>query len=165
MTLPHMAIFIALLGCAVFAFGKLLASLGIGGKPIPRVERADLMTKAERRVIAYVEAALPRARIHAQVSMGALMKPARGLDRRTSTITRNRFSSKRVDFVAEDRETGAIIAIIELDDRTHNASNDRWRDNLTSSAGYKTIRLPAGEHHTHETVRNRILHSLSNPAK
>lgn len=128
----------------------------MGGRAIPRVRRAPLMTNAERRVIAYIEDALPGARIHAQVSMGAIMQPARGLDPRSATITRNRFSSKRVDFLAEDRATGEVIAIIELDDWSHNSANDTWRDRMTARAGYQTIRLPNGERHTRETVRRRI---------
>lgn len=127
-----------------------------GGRSIPRVRRAPLMTNAERRVIAYIEDALPGARIHAQVSMGAIMQPARGLDPRAATITRNRFSSKRVDFLAEDRVTGEVIAIIELDDWSHNSSNDRWRDRMTARAGYRTIRLPSGERHSRDSVRQRI---------
>lgn len=141
---------------ALWCAKALLKSLGMGFRPIPRVSPAPLMTNAERRVIVYIERALPQARIHAQVSMGAILKPAPGMDRRTSTITRNRFSSKRLDFVAEDKATGQIIAIIELDDWSHDAGNDNWRDRMTGSAGYRTIRLPNGERHSAQTVKARI---------
>lgn len=148
---------ILIVAIGAIAFLTFRALMGaIGGKSIPQVRKAPLMTKAERRVIGYVEAALPHARIHAQVSMGAIMQPAQGMDRRSATITRNRFSSKRVDFLAEDRATGAIIAIIELDDWSHNAANDKWRDGMTRRAGYRTIRLPANERATAQSVRERI---------
>lgn len=119
---------------------------------LPNVDPSPLMTPAERNVIGHIEAALPTARIHAQVSMGAFLKPRRGLDRSQAQTVRNRFSSKRVDFIAEDRNTGNIIAIIELDDRSHRPEADRDRDRMTRSAGYRTIRLPAGKQHTRQSV-------------
>ena len=61
------------------------------------------MTKRERIVCGFIEQAIPSARVHAQVSMGAILQPARGLDRSRATSVRNRFSSKRVDFLLEDR--------------------------------------------------------------
>lgn len=131
------------------------------GRSVPQVRPVPLMTPAERRVMGYIEQVLPQARVHAQVSMGAIMQPSRGLGAREATIARNRFSSKRLDFVAEHRVSGEIIAIIELDDRTHNRRNDAWRDRLTASAGYRTIRLPAGERQTLETVHRHILAALS----
>lgn len=152
----------AVLGLVAFVcLRQAWAGMGLFGKPIPRVRANALMTNAERRVIVYIEQALPDARIHAQVSMGAILRPALCMDPRTATITRNRFSSKRVDFVAEDRATGAVIAIIELDDWSHNHANDTWRDRLTARAGYTTIRLPAGERHTPASVRARIEAGLS----
>ncbi|WP_457350897.1 DUF2726 domain-containing protein [Sphingomonas sp. UYP23] len=58
--------------------------------------------------------------------------------------TRYKFSSKIVDFVIEDRASGAILALVELDDRSHDAARDRQRDAMTASAGYRTVRLHAG---------------------
>ncbi len=63
------------------------------------------------------------------------------------------------DFLLEDRASGAIIAIVELDDRTHNARQDAERDRMTARAGYTTIRLPAG-HQTALSVRETLLGTL-----
>lgn len=130
---------------------------GIGGLP---VEPRALMTDMERRTIGYIEAVIPTARVHAQVSMGALMKPKSGLNRSAWQTTFNRFSSKRVDFVVEDRASGRIMLLIELDDRSHNAARDRERDKLTGRAGYITVRLPASERPTAESVRRHIGNAL-----
>lgn len=126
---------------------------GIGGLP---VEPRALMTDMERRTIGFIEAAIPDARVHAQVSMGALMRPKSGLDKSTRQRTLNRFTSRRVDFVVEERASGRIMLLIELDDRTHNAGKDRDRDRLTGRAGYTTVRLPASERPTAESVRRHI---------
>ena len=129
---------IAVIAIAVFVVMLMSTRQGIGSLP---VRAAPLMTKRERIVCEMIERAVPHARIHAQVSMGAILRPAAGLGRSRSTSVRNRFSSKRVDFVLEDRASGDIIAIVELDDRTHNRSADRQRDRMTAQAGYLTIRL------------------------
>jgi very-short-patch-repair endonuclease len=50
------------------------------------------------------------------------------------------FSQKIVDFVAQRRADGVVVAIIELDDRTHNSSNDSKRDSMLASAGFRVVR-------------------------
>ena len=148
---------LAFIALAVFVVMLMSAKRGIGSLP---VRAAPLMTKRERVVCAMIERAVPHARVHAQVSMGAILRPAAGLDRSRSTSVRNRFSSKRVDFVLEDRASGDIIAIVELDDRTHNRSADRQRDRMTSRAGYLTIRL-GSIRHTFATVRQALAEALA----
>ena len=128
-----------------------------------KVRPRPLMTHPERRVCALIERALPGTRVHAQVSMGALMNPAKGLSKSDWWTTFNKFSSKRVDFVVEDPASGQIIVLIELDDRSHSRRNDQDRDALTRHAGYTTVRLPAGERHTLTTVSARIDSALGLP--
>jgi very-short-patch-repair endonuclease len=163
MSLGRIAALFLLGAVLIFSLRKVLGQIGLGRRSL-QVRPVPLMTQAERRVMAYIEEALPGARVHAQVSMGAIMQPARLLGHREATITRNRFSSKRVDFVVEDRASGRILALIELDDWSHSTGNDQWRDRLTASAGYRTIRLPAGERQTSETVRRRIHAALFAPS-
>jgi len=148
---------VLLLAIVVVAMQFVGGGKGIGGLP---VEPRALMTDMERRTIGFIEAAIPTARVHAQVSMGALLRPRSGLDQSTRQTTRNRFSSKRVDFVVEDRASGRIMLLIELDDRTHDAAKDRDRDRLTRRAGYTTVRLPASERPTAESVRRHIGNAL-----
>ena len=152
---------IVLLAIVVVVAQLLGGGKGIGGLP---VEARALMTDMERRTIDYIEAAIPNARVHAQVSMGALLRPKPGLDKSTWQRTLNRFTSRRVDYVVEDRASGRIMLLIELDDRTHNAGKDRDRDRLTARAGYTTVRLPASERPTAESVRRHIGHALGAPS-
>ena len=84
---------------------------------------------------------MPELRFLAQVSMGALIDPAvPRSDAQAYYRLRGMFSQKFVDFVAQSREDGSIVAVIELDDRTHNSGRDEKRDAILSSAGYRTIR-------------------------
>lgn len=128
--------------------------------PTLDVRPAPLMSNIERRTITYLEAALPWARIHAQVSMGAILAPRKGLSRSQATTVRNRFSSKRVDFVVEDKATGKVVLLIELDDRYHRPEQDARRDRMTAAAGYATLRLPASEQPTRESVHRHLRHAF-----
>lgn len=110
----------------------------------PQVRAKPLLTDRESAARAIIERVLPHARVHVQVSMGALLQAERGFNRSEALRVRNRFSQKIVDFVIEERASGAILALVELDDRSHNPLTDRLRDAMTASAGYRTIRLPAG---------------------
>ncbi|MGC5799253.1 DUF2726 domain-containing protein [Sphingomonas sp. NFX23] len=110
----------------------------------PQVRAKALLTERERAARGIIERILPDARVHVQVSMSALLQPKAGLGRKEAMRTRNRFFQKIVDFVIEDRAPGAILAILALDDRSHDALRDRKHDAMTASAGYRTIRLPAG---------------------
>ncbi len=65
------------------------------------------------------------------------------------------FSSKRADFVLEDRRTGEVMGIVELDDSTHDQKKDIDQDRLLARAGYKTVRLKPGRH-SYETVAQAL---------
>ncbi|MFC0205310.1 DUF2726 domain-containing protein [Novosphingobium soli] len=128
--------------------------------PTLDVRPVPLMTNIERRTMTYIEGALPWARIHAQVSMGAILAPRKGLNRSQSTTVRNRFSSKRVDYVVEDRASGKVVLLIELDDRYHRPDQDARRDRMMAAAGYATLRLPGSEQPTRESVHRHIRHAF-----
>jgi predicted secreted protein len=78
--------------------------------------------------------------IYPQVAMGAIIEVDRNVDQSRRRAIRNIFDRKIIDFVIANDE-GRILVLIELDDRTHVAENDRKRDEITSSAGYKTLRI------------------------
>jgi very-short-patch-repair endonuclease len=119
------------------------------------------MTAREREVLPLIEAAVPHCRVHAQVAMGALIDCQRGLDSKQRTTVRNRFDRKRIDLLLEEKTSGDVLALVELDDRTHNGRKDRERDELTAAAGYLTIRLPAGKRLDQESVRAQLLAGLA----
>lgn len=128
----------------VLAFIAIISLMkGRGEKSAPALVAKPFLTAREREMLVVIEALLPEHRIHAQVAMGALMKPARIEGRRSTPAERNRFSQKIIDFVVQSRQTGDVVALIEVDDRSHRASADEARDAMTAQAGYRTIRIPA----------------------
>ncbi|MDQ2764858.1 MAG: DUF2726 domain-containing protein [Pseudomonadota bacterium] len=148
---------IVLIMAFLFILKELVGTL----KPALRVEAKPLMTVIERETICHIEQAVPYSRVHAQVCMGAIIKPKRGQARRQHLATRNRFSQKMIDYVLEDRASGRIIALVELDDRSHDADRDARRDEITRAAGYLTIRIPASRRPDAISVRQTILQALS----
>lgn len=107
------------------------------------IARKQLLTDAEVSVLALIEEALPGRRVFAQVAMGALLKPTTGLDASQWASVRGRFSQKICDFVIVDEHSGYVLAVVELDDATHNTDSDTKRDAMLAAGGYSVIRFPS----------------------
>ena len=136
--------FTLILGAVVLLALLALAAILVAGtskKTLPIVAK-QLMTNREREAITVLEQIFPNCRIHSQVAMAAVLTTKSGLDKKTRAGMRNRFDRKIIDFVVEKRSDGEVIMIVELDDRTHNASKDASRDAMTAAAGYRTVRIP-----------------------
>ena len=85
-----------------------------------------------------------------------------GLPEPQRTESRHRlYSQKIVDYVLQDRRSGEIVALVELDDFTHRHRRDHARDVLTDIAGYRTIRLSAARRPTLASVRVAITQALA----
>jgi hypothetical protein len=106
-----------------------------------KFKQKTLLTANELEFLSRLEAAAPELRFFPQVAMGALLDPAvPRSDGKAYFRLRGMFSQKIVDFVAQRRSDGSIVAIIELDDRTHDSGKDAKRDEMLQSAGYRIVR-------------------------
>ena len=76
------------------------------------------------------------------------------------TIHGRRLSQKHVDFVVYDRFTAAIVAVVELDDQSHNAPDRRDRDafvdGVLRTVGVATIRIRAASGYDIEALRQEL---------
>lgn len=126
-------------------------------EPPFRVRARPLMTPNELEFHLRIEAAVPECRLLAQVSMGALIEPdVKGGSGHYLSI-RARFAQKVVDWVVLDDDLD-VIALIELDDRTHVAARDAERDAITAAAGYRTLRYQSRAKPDPATIRRDLLH-------
>ena len=107
----------------------------------PRYVARDIMTAAERRAYVILAELLPNYRIYPQVAMAAVIGPNPSHDFTERQRIRGTFSQKYIDFVIEHPDDGSVIALVELDDHTHDSAKDAARDAMTTEAGYITIRL------------------------
>lgn len=128
----------------------------------PRIRRArldglkakPLMTDNEREFFHRLERALPGYYVFPQVAFASFLTHDSSMAGSTRIALRNRFDRKMADFVVCERETLSIVALVELDDRSHRATNDQQRDEITRSAGYRTVRFRSKQKPTEAEIAN-----------
>lgn len=139
-TMSNLMALVLIAGAAAAGIAFVKGKLALRG-PEPKFKPKPLLTSNEMEFLARLEGAAPELRFFPQVAMGALIEPA--VSRRDGKAyyrLRGMFSQKIVDFVAQRRSDGQVVAVIELDDRTHNPQKDASRDQMLASAGYRTVR-------------------------
>ena len=96
------------------------------------------MTNNELEFFHRIRRAVLDGYVFPQVAMSGLIEPANaGGDSYQAAF--RRISQKRVDYVVFDASM-KLLAVIELDDRTHNSKKDAVRDAQFMSAGIPTLR-------------------------
>ena len=134
-------------GCLLVIAGLLIKAGVVDVSKIKRLFQPyrgrDLMTPNEPDMFARLVRALQGHYVFPQVAMGAIVESAPRLGAAVAQGVRSRFDRKIVDFLVVDARTFDIVAIVELDDRTHDAKHDQGRDNITRAAGYRTVRFQA----------------------
>ncbi len=108
---------------------------------LARIRPKPLLTPNEAEFFHRLQRALPGYHVFPQVSFAALLTDDGQLSARDRWAIRARFDRKIADFVICARGTLTVVALIELDDRSHIATVDRQRDALTKAAGYPTFRF------------------------
>jgi hypothetical protein len=126
----------ALLAVAALA----LVYLRIRKPWLTRLRRKPLLTSNEAEFFHRLQRALPGFHVFPQVSFAAFLTDDGKLSRKAQWAVRAKFDRKIADFVICDRQTLKVVAVVELDDRTHVAHSDRQRDAITKAVGYQTIR-------------------------
>lgn len=107
---------------------------------LSRIQKKPLLTRNEAEFFHRLQRALPAYHVFPQVPFAALLTVDNKLSRKARWSIRARFDRKIADFVVCERGSLQVVAIIELDDRTHDAKADQRRDAITK-AGYQTFRF------------------------
>ncbi len=106
------------------------AAVGLSYEPKVKIEhkkQSHLATENERKLYFALQKVLPSDYvIHSQVSLMALVKPV-------NFKHNSRTWAKRMDFVITDKAT-KVLAVIELDDSTHNWKKRQERDQYVNQA-------------------------------
>ena len=122
----------------------------------PRYAAKNLLTDNEKEFYLRLKRALTGYEVFPQVAMGAVLNPAVGRNDRSYYKIRGTFSQKIIDFVVCDGQSLKVIAIVELDDCTHNARRDQQRDNMLESAGYHVIRWDCRRKPTIDEIQKKM---------
>jgi very-short-patch-repair endonuclease len=129
------------------------ATVLVGRKPwLSRIKRKPLLTENEKAFFLRLQRALPGFHVFPQVSFAAFLSVDGRLLQQEGWAIRSKFNRKIVDFVVCTRGTLEVVALIELDDRTHSAGANRKRDEMTQAAGYRTFRFPAKQKPTEAEI-------------
>ena len=131
--MPSHTVLIAI--AALILFFAMLATRQAAKSRRPlKLQRKPVMTAREQQMYHLLQTALPECTVLAQVAFSALVT-AKGW------ANRNRFDRKVADFVLCSQQLN-VLAIIELDDRSHSSREreDRERDDMLRLAGYVTLR-------------------------
>lgn len=116
----------------------------------------QLLTSNEQEFFQRLTEALPNHHIFPQVSLGALLQPNVKGDNRKYYSVRGTFAQKIADFVVCDKEM-KVVAIVELDDKTHNIDKDNKRDAMLEQASYTVVRWHSKKKPTVQEIADRIL--------
>jgi hypothetical protein len=123
-----------------------------------KYKRRDIMTDNEMEFFGRLVAALPDHYIFPQVAMSALLDPA-GTDAKQAHSDRNRIAQQHVDYVVCNRRC-EVVAVVELDDRTHTQAKDQVRDGRLAQGGYRTVRFQSRQKPPAAAIRAAILPPL-----
>jgi hypothetical protein len=113
-----------------------------------------LMTDNEAEFFGRLVVALPDHYIFPQVSMSALIEAATS-DNKKAHSDRLRIAQQRVDYVVCDRSC-KVVAVVELDDRTHSRTKDQVRDARLQQAGHHTVRFQSKSKPSVDALRAAI---------
>ena len=155
-----MLVWIAVLVVLFLAVVKVLrprsgsaGALNRHGRPPSFMSRA-LMTPNEIEFFGRLREALPGHHVFPQVAMSALLDPlAKGKAGYADFL---RIAQKRIDYGVFTPEF-QLVAIVELDDRSHNRVKDQQRDGFVASAGIRTVRFQSSRRPNREQIRLAVL--------
>lgn len=105
------------------------------------IEARRICSDNELEFFHRLQRALPGHYVFPQVAANALLRVSPSVPKKRYYATRNRFAQKHVDFIICERESLSVLAIIELDDKTHRPEKDKVRDSMFELAEYRTYRF------------------------
>jgi hypothetical protein len=120
-------------------------------------KQRKLMTDNEAEFFGRLVVALPDHYIFPQVAMSALLETTSS-DKKTAHSDRLRIAQQRVDYVVCTKSC-EVVAVVELDDRTHSSAKDQLRDVRLEQGGIRTVRFQARQKPKVEAIRAMILGS------
>ena len=130
-------------------------------KAIPAINnlcQKQLLTSNEQKFFARLCRALPAYYVFPQVAFNALLDNKDFMPYADWRFLRRTFHSLVADFVICDRTTFQVIAVVELDDKTHDNKQeaDGRRDAMLKTAGYRVERFKSKDRPSDTEIAGRI---------
>jgi preprotein translocase subunit SecG len=154
----NMSFLIPILVVLAVAFILVLLKNSKGTNQTGTYKERNLMTDNEAEFFGRLVVALPDHYIFPQVAMSALLDTASS-DKRTAHGDRLRIAQQRVDYVVCTKRC-EVVAVVELDDRTHSRAKDQLRDARLEQGRIRTVRFQARQKPNVGAIRAAILGSV-----
>ncbi len=140
------------------------------GKGYNYRQSGKLFTAAERSFLGVIDQAISdKYRVFGKVRVADIITPAKGMSRKNWQIAFNKIAAKHFDYVLCSKDKLEVIAVIELDDKSHNSKKAIKRDSLLetacNSAELELIRFQAKSSYQVQAVREQIETALNKPFK
>lgn len=118
-----------------------------------------LMTDNELEFFSRLEEALPDCKVFSQVAMSGVLDVTLPSSHPAYWRARSAFDRKRIDYVVYTRSVTRLIAVVELDDRSHESKRrqDSERDAMLAGAGIRTVRFPSHPRPSAKEIRAAVL--------
>ena len=131
---------------------------GWGARIAPFTSR-PLMTDNELEFFARLKKALPECTIFSQVAMSGVLDVTLRKGEPGYWEARSKFDRKRMDYVVCTSGGERVIAVVELDDRSHGGKRgeDAKRDAMLAKVGIRTVRFPSSPRPDGTQIRDRVL--------
>jgi hypothetical protein len=165
MDLVTLAVILIVVVLILVVFGK-----KIGKSPVIEqgiyTQRGALFTVAERSFYGVLEQAISKDyKIFGKVRVADVLTPKPSLDKSNWQTAFNKISAKHFDYVLCQKDTLQVIAVIELDDKSHNSKKAKNRDDFIEDAcqgaDLKLIRFKAKTGYQIDSVREFIVGSIT----
>lgn len=122
-----------------------------------------LMTDNEEEFFGRLVVALPDHYVFPQVAMSALLQTASSNGKKAHG-DRLRIAQQVVDYVVCTKRC-EVVAVVELDDRTHSRAKDQLRDSRLEQGGIRTVRFQARDKPKVGAIRAIVLGTSPAPAE
>jgi hypothetical protein len=148
-----------LLTLVLLAAFALLTRKGGNANKFAYEKNEPLFSPAERSFFGVLnQAAKDDAVVLGKVRVADVLRPPRGMDRSNWQKAFNRISAKHFDYVICSPDTLSVLAVIELDDKSHSkskrAKRDRFLETACSGAELPLYRFNAAATYNIHEVRN-----------
>lgn len=131
--------------------------------PVWPFEPMPLMTDSEVLFFKKLQMALPEYHLFGQVQLSRMIEPVPEVESERQ-FWFNRVCRQSVDFVLVSEDLQTVLAVIELDDWTHQSKirqkQDAKKDKALASAGIPIIRFHAEKMPTSQMIRHDVLQVL-----
>jgi len=126
----------------------------------------SLFTKSELKFLRVLDASVGKEfRVFGKIRIADVLKPQKGLNKKTWAQNFWRIANKHFDYVLCDTKTLSPVCAIELNDKSHDRADRKKRDvdvsMICKSANFPIVWISLSSSYSQKELRNTILKEIS----